>query len=201
MSVYFTSDTHFGHSNIIKYCQRPFLFDPGLDKDRLYDPRNLDVDHMDEIMIKNWNSVVQSHDTIYHLGDFAFYKDQRKTRNVIRRLNGNKILIRGNHDKYLEPETLQMFNSVHSYYEFSVPDKDAGKQMIVLLHYSMNVWNRSHRGSWHLFGHSHGTLQDNPNSLSFDVGSDCHGFTPISYEQVKKIMSKKTFKPIDHHGE
>jgi calcineurin-like phosphoesterase family protein len=198
MSTFFTSDTHFGHTNIIKYCIRPFLFDPSKGFD---DPRNRDVDFMDETLIKNWNSVVQPNDTVYHLGDFAFYRDQRKTRNVLRRLNGNKILIRGNHDEYLEPETLQMFGSVHYYHEISVPDKDVGKQKIVLLHYGMRVWNKSHRGSWQLYGHSHGTLPDDPSSLSFDVGTDCHGYTPISYEQVKKIMAKKTFKPIDHHGE
>ena len=154
-----------------------------------------------EALIKNWNSVVRPEDTVYHLGDFAFYKDQRKTINVLRRLNGNKILIRGNHDKYLEQDVLNMFGSVHSYYELKVPDRDVGKQMIILCHYAMRVWNKSHHGSWMLYGHSHGTLPDDPNSLSFDAGSDCHGYTPISYEQVKKIMSKKTFKPIDHHGD
>lgn len=198
MGAFFTSDTHFGHANIIKYSKRPFLIDPSKGFD---DPRNRDVDFMDETLIKNWNSVVQPEDTVYHLGDFAFYRDQRKTRTVIRRLNGNKVLILGNHDKYMEPETLQMFGSVHNYHEINVPDKDVGKQMIVLLHYGMRVWNKSHRGSWHLYGHSHGTLPDDPGSLSFDAGTDCHGYTPISYEQVKKIIAKKTFKPIDHHGD
>ena len=196
-NIYFTSDTHWGHANIIKYSKRPFLFDPS----RGFVDRNLDVDRMDEALIKNWNSVVRPEDTVYHLGDFAFYKDQRKTINVLRRLNGNKILIRGNHDKYLEQDVLNMFGAVHSYYELKVPDRDVGKQMIILCHYAMRVWNKSHHGSWMLYGHSHGTLPDDPNSLSFDAGSDCHGYTPISYEQVKKIMSKKTFKPIDHHGD
>lgn len=200
MSIYFTSDTHFGHINIIKYCNRPFLFDYELDKDRLYDQQNIDVEKMDETLIKNWNAVVTAQDTIYHLGDFAFYKDQKKTRNVIRRLNGNKVLILGNHDKYLEPETLKMFNSVHLYYELNVPDEDVGKQMIVLCHYAMRVWNKSHHGSWMLFGHSHGTLPDEPNSLSLDVGSDCYGYTPISYDRIKKLMSKKTFQPVDRHN-
>lgn len=198
MSIMFTSDTHFGHANIIKYSKRPFLFDPSRGHE---DSRNRDVDGMDEALIKNWNYVVTPDDTIYHIGDFAFYRDQRQTRNVLRRLNGNKILILGNHDKKLEPETLRMFSRVHSYYELTVPDKDVGKQKIVLLHYAMRVWDKSHHGSWHLYGHSHGTLPDDPNSLSFDVGSDCHGYTPISYEQVKKIMLKKHFRPIDHHDE
>jgi calcineurin-like phosphoesterase family protein len=64
----------------------------------------------------------------------------------------------------------------------------------------MRVWNKSHHGAWHLYGHSHGTLPDDPNALSFDCGVDCHNYTPISFEQVEAIMAKKTFKPIDHHG-
>lgn len=196
MSIFFTSDTHFGHTNIIKYCNRPFLFDPSKGPD---DYRNRDTNQMDETLIKNWNSVVQPSDTIYHIGDFAFYRDQRKTINLLRRLNGKKILIRGNHDKGLEQDVLNMFDSVHDYYELYVQDKDVGKQLIVLLHYGMRVWNKSHRGSWHLYGHSHGKLPDDPNSLSFDAGTDCHGYTPISYERVKKLMAKKTVKPISHH--
>jgi hypothetical protein len=63
----------------------------------------------------------------------------------------------------------------------------------------MRTWNKSHRGSWHLYGHSHGTLPDDPHSMSFDVGVDCHNYRPLSFEQVKAVMSKKLFKPIDHH--
>lgn len=187
MSIFATSDTHFGHENIIKYCKRPFK----------------SLIEMDETLIKNWNSVVRPEDTIYHGGDFAFYKDQRKTRYLLTRLNGIKRLVLGNHDKYLEPETLAMFDAVYPYHELEVPDDThpRGKQLIVLLHYAMRVWNKSHHGSWHLFGHSHGTLADDKHSLSIDVGSDCHNYFPISYQQIKAIMAKKVFKPIDRHGE
>ncbi len=86
--------------------------------------------------------------------------------------------------------------------EIKVLDNDLsrGYQDIVMLHYSMRVWNKSHHGSWHLYGHSHGTLPDDPNSLSIDVGVDCHNYQPISYDEIKSIMSKKEFKPVDHHG-
>ena len=95
------------------------------------------------------------------------------------------------------------FAAVKDYDEIAVKDPDAlphGKRKIVLLHYAMRVWNRSHHGSWHLYGHSHGSLPDDPNSLSFDVGVDCWGYAPISYQEVKSVMSGKTFAPIDHHG-
>lgn len=82
MKTWFTSDTHFGHQNIIKYCNRPFK----------------DVDHMNEVLIKNWNSIVDPDDTIYHLGDFAMGPKDRWP-SYIKRLNGMKLLVRGNHDQ------------------------------------------------------------------------------------------------------
>ena len=72
-------------------------------------------------------------------------------------------------------------------------------QKIVLNHYSMTVWDQSHRGSWQLYGHSHHSLPDNPNSLSIDVGCNGWDYKPLEFEQIKKIMSKKIWKPIDHH--
>jgi calcineurin-like phosphoesterase family protein len=72
--------------------------------------------------------------------------------------------------------------------------------LIVMCHYAMRVWNRSHRGAWMLYGHSHGSLPDDPGALSIDVGVDCHDYTPISHDDIGRIMAKKTWKPIDHHG-
>jgi calcineurin-like phosphoesterase family protein len=65
----------------------------------------------------------------------------------------------------------------------------------------MRVWNHSHHGSWHLFGHSHGTLTDDTDSLSLDVGVDCWGYSPVSMEQLDAKMATKTFKPVDHHDD
>jgi len=78
---------------------------------------------------------------------------------------------------------------------------DLAGQQIILCHYAMRVWDKSHWGIWHLYGHSHGSLPDDPRSLSYDVGVDKNNFTPLLFEEVKEIMSKKTFKPVDHHGE
>lgn len=85
MRVFVISDTHFGHENIIRYCNRPFN----------------SVEEMDQIMFKRWNETVSNNDIVIHLGDFSFYgKD--KTRELIQKLNGKKILIMGNHDNYSE---------------------------------------------------------------------------------------------------
>lgn len=166
--VFFTSDLHLGHSNIIKYCKRPFN----------------NADEMDEALIRNWNNVVGKDDHIYVLGDFTM---RSKPSNYLRRLNGFKHLVQGNHDD--RPSTDDGWTSIHKLHRIKVQGQD-----IVLCHYAMVVWDQSHRGSWQLYGHSHGTLPDNKASLSFDVGVDCHNYTPLSFEQVSEIMSRK--KPV-----
>lgn len=81
------------------------------------------------------------------------------------------------------------------------PDSNNGvAQRIVLCHYAMRVWDQSHYGTWHLHGHSHGTLPDIKEMLSCDVGVDCWNFTPVSMEQLNAHMAKKIWKPVDHHG-
>lgn len=175
MNVLFTADTHFGHANIIKYSKRPFR----------------DVHEMDNMLIHNWNAVVGQDDVVYHLGDFSL--GSKPVRYYRDRLNGKIHLIVGNHENKAldDPEA---FASVRDYGEINV-----GGQRIVLLHYGMRVWNKSHHGSWHLYGHSHGSLPDDPNALSCDVGVDCWNYTPVAMHQLKALMAKKTWKPIDHH--
>jgi len=64
----------------------------------------------------------------------------------------------------------------------------------------MRVWEKVHRGAWNWYGQSHGSLPDDPNALAFDCGVDCHDQKPLNFHDVQKIMAKKTFVPIDHHG-
>jgi len=180
--VFFTSDTHFGHTNIIKYCDRPFNT----------------TNEMDETLIRNWNSVVPQDGLVFHLGDFAFGDPA-----VYRpRLNGDIRFIIGNHDRdseayyYNAPKDAKPFLS----YE-DVRMVVINGQAIWLSHYAHRVWPKQGRKSWHLYGHSHNNLPDDKHSLSFDVGVDAHGFKPISFKEVAHIMGKKEFKtPEDHHG-
>lgn len=185
--IHFGGDTHFSHRNVIKYCNRPFTTS----------------DEMNEKLISNWNEVVGVHDIVYHVGDVAFEKDERKLCEILHSLNGVIHLVKGNHDHLIKGRAAGRFSSIeHSgLKEIRVEDPDGfgGFQPIVLCHYSMRVWNRSHYGSWNLFGHSHGTLPDDPNSLSLDVGVDCWNYYPVSYEQIKARMKTKTFVPIDQH--
>ena len=88
-------------------------------------------------------------------------------------------------------------------YELKMPDPDGFKeqQLIVLFHYAMRVWQASHHGTYHIYGHSHGELPDDLNALSFDVGVDCHNYAPINYQDIKNIMKNKNWtKPLLREG-
>lgn len=180
--TFFTSDTHFGHANIIRYSKRPFR----------------DVREMDDTMIDRINEKVGHDDILWHLGDFAFYDINGWTK-IRNRINCNFIhLILGNHDHKRvnrEKAVYDLFESVQSYKEIRIDGHD-----ITLNHYAQRVWNKSHHGAWHLYGHSHGSLPDDPHSLSFDIGVDCHNFYPLNMTEISAIMDKKRWKPIDHHG-
>jgi len=126
------------------------------------------------------------------LGDL-FMMPSGEAKKIRARLNGNICLVRGNHDRTAE-SLKGAFAWIKDYYELTVMETDApgGRQHIVLCHYAFRVWNQSHHGAWHLYGHSHGTLPEIPGQLSLDVGVDCHEFTPIGYEQVKQAMRKRS---------
>jgi len=178
-NIYFTSDHHFGHKNIIKFSNRPFD----------------SVEEMNEVMIERWNEKVGAHDEVYHLGDFGLCSPG-KLKKIIDRLNGKIYLIKGNHEKSAEA-CASKFEWLKDYHELIVQDKDfsKGQQLLVLFHYSQRVWNASHWGTYHLYGHSHGALPDDIQSLSFDIGVDCHDFYPLAYEEVKAIMKTKDWTP------
>jgi calcineurin-like phosphoesterase family protein len=154
---------------------------------------------MNETLINNWNSKVQPNDTVFHLGDFSFMTEA-ETEKVLRRLNGNKHLIWGNHDKVIKnSKTLQgYFNWCRDYHELYIVDV---KLPVVLCHYAMLVWNKSHRGSYMLHGHSHGSLRYPFPARIMDVGVDPQGYFPISEHDVIRKLSKVEMTSVDHHGE
>lgn len=187
--IWFTSDLHLGHKNITG--PKVSSWKKGY--------RNFDsVEQMDKTLIDNFNSKVKPGDDVMFLGDFCF----RGTDKYINQLNGNFYFIRGNHDhdadlyfrNQVEGNGKKYPRWIRDVYTF----KHDGKE-IWLSHYAHKVWPNCHRGAYHLYGHSHGSLADDPNSLSFDCGVDCHNFFPLSLDDVVAIMEKKTFVPIDHH--
>lgn len=176
--IFFTSDTHFGHTNVIKYSNRPFAH----------------THEMDETIITNWNSVVKPNDIIYHLGDFSF-SSPAKTKDIVYALNGRKILIRGNHDKSLKSMVLDLFEEVHYYHELNYNDNK-----IVMCHYPFEVWNKKHYGSICLHGHSHGTLK-NKMYRRFDVGVDTNNYFPYSIDKIFEMANNQNIDVSDGHEE
>ena len=189
MKTFFSADHHFGHKNILKYADRPFS----------------SVQEMNAELIKRHNSVVSPNDSVYFIGDFAFMQPHQIV-NILRQMNGRKYFIPGNHDKSMNDASVksefERFYPFDSHPKIRVQDDTLkkGYQEIVLCHFAMRVWDKSHHGVWNLYGHSHGSLADDPNALAIDVGVDVFDFYPVEYQEVKKIMSKKSWKPIDHHG-
>jgi len=184
-NLFFVSDTHFGHSNIIKYSNRPYE----------------NVVEMNEALIQNWNALVKPADEVWHNGDVAFmqYPDFK---NVLRRLNGTIHIILGNHDQMITQNKFDILKSgkiqsIQHYAEVKI----AGT-MIVLFHYGMRTWNKAHHGSILLYGHSHGSLPAFGKSV--DVGVDNKEITPeyrpIHLDEVLKFMSSRGLEKVDHHG-
>lgn len=191
MTAFFTADLHLLHERVIQYSNRPFK----------------NKDHMTEELVGAWNRTVSSSDTTYVLGDVAL-GNSSATANILRRLNGTKRLIAGNHDaRSMESqEFLTCFQSVGSLDTIKIADQSApsGFQLVVLCHYPMVVWDRSHYGTWQLHGHCHGSLPDDRSTLRLDVGIDFAAqklgeYRPWSYDEIKQHMSKKKWIPVDRH--
>jgi calcineurin-like phosphoesterase family protein len=177
VTVWFTSDTHFGHANIIRYSERPYA----------------SVAEMDEALAASWNAVVRPGDTIWHLGDFAF-RHSRPAGSYLERLQGEKHLVWGNHDD-AETRGLRGWASSAPYAELTVEGT-----RLVLFHYAMRVWNRSHRGAVQLYGHSHNSLAGDSQSCDVGVDNPVWGYRPVSLAEILRFLGTQVERvPVDHH--
>lgn len=182
--IWFTSDTHYMHENVIEYSARPFE----------------NLEEMTETMIERWNACVKKGDTVYHLGDFALSwgrKHAEPIDQILSRLNGQKWLIKGNHDRKEVTEN-KRWHMVKDYHEIKVDVGEVHKQHIVMSHYSMRTWNQSHRSAWMLHGHSHGSLSD-IGGKTLDVGVDCWDYWPVSFDLLRDMMALRPMVSQDHH--
>ena len=173
---FYTSDIHFGHKNIIKYSKRPYK----------------SIDDMTEGLIKRWNNKVGYEDTVYVLGDM-FYGIKLDYEKIINRLNGKKILIKGNHDQWIEnnEKLKKLFWDVADYKII----KDCGKQ-IVLFHYPIIEWAYKNNGALHLYGHVHDICNMETKIMynmdnAYNVGADVNNLEPCTLEEI--ISNKKKF--------
>jgi calcineurin-like phosphoesterase family protein len=166
---------------------------------------------MDHEIISNIVKRLQKGDDFYYLGDFALTKSKNAMEGYMKALvytEANLFFIKGNHDKH---DTIKLYERYGTYLgeqkKIKIEDKNArgGIQEIVLNHFAMRVWDKSHHGAWHLYGHSHDGLEREVWGKSMDVGAPSayrilEEYTIFSYQEVKDIMAGREVKVIDHHG-
>lgn len=176
MNLYI-SDLHFGHSNVITFDHRPFC----------------DVDEMDRVMIKCWNTRVSPDDNVYIIGDLA-YRNTKPAEWYLRQLRGHKHLVRGNHDgETLANETAMSY--------FETVDKmmhvmDNGKQ-ICLCHFPLAEWNGYHKGHWHIYGHIHNRRDETYEFMrtkerALNAAACLNNYTPVSLNEL--IRNNEEYK-------
>jgi calcineurin-like phosphoesterase family protein len=167
---------HFGYTNILRICNRPFA----------------SVEEMDAALIDNRNSAVGRSDEVYILGDITM-KPAETAHGYISALNGRKYLIRGNHDRFLQKyeRYLSDFEWVEDYHVL----RHEGRKLI-LMHYPLLEWDGYFRGAIHLHGHTHKLdafpARSDPDALAFNVGVDCNGYRPVSISEVLAMSDAKT---------
>lgn len=179
--VFFTSDLHHRHKNILNICKST----------RPWETR----EQMTEALIEYHNDLVRETDTLYILGDFSF-GTARFTLDVLKSMTGNKVIIRGNHDGWLDKVTEEQLLDVGVANVRDLYCRKFDGTKIVMCHYAIRAWADQGRGSIHLYGHSHGNLEGFGRSM--DVGWDAWG----RYLLLEEILLKMQDTPIevaDHH--
>ena len=184
--LWLTSDTHFCHENILRFCERPFS----------------DIEEHDRILIDNWNSVVEPDDTVFHLGDFCF-GGFPKWKEIREQLNGHIILIKGNHDDHsMTTGAERLFDYVTYQMRITVDGRNVYLNHFPFLCFAHGDPNLYHENNlvWAPFGHVHsrdnntGTDQGRLQYLyptQYDVGVDNNGFFPISWEDFDKKIKEQ----------
>lgn len=179
-NIFFTSDTHFNHSNILKYCKRPFS----------------SIEEHDEELIKRWNDKVPKNGIVFHLGDVAF-GSKKKVSDILNMLNGKIYLIIGNHDwAHSFVDNKKIFKGMTQQMNMMI-----GNRHVILNHCPFlafpGAW-RGEKATYQLFGHVHtspytdeGLDQQRMKYLfptQYDVGVDNNNFTPVSWKEVDQII-------------
>lgn len=188
--IFFTSDQHFNHGHIIKFCQRPFQT----------------LKEMDAALIENWNEVVPQDGLVFHLGDFA-WGGFPKWREIREQLNGEIILIKGNHDRKNGPQSQYNYDALFQYTSQQMFIEIEGRR-VYLNHLPFLCYDGVYRDKnslvYQLHGHVHlSNVRERNNGkdcqrcfemlfpTQYDVGVDFNNFTPISWNEVNaKITSQ-----------
>ena len=188
--IFFSSDPHYDHTNIIKYCGRTFS----------------NVEAMNENLIEAWNRVVGYRDSVYFLGDLMLGENYSK---FLRRLNGQIFILNNeyHHDKTWIKEAKKHEEESFSHLHIEGKSPTTGmiypletisveKQIIVLCHFPLEEWDRKHHGAWHLHGHQHNRGDSFRKEKKLDVGVDnakvlLGEYRPFSFDEVRKVMETR----------
>lgn len=184
--LFFTSDTHFGHKNIIEFCNRPYG----------------DVRAMDLALIDNWNKVVPKDGIVFHAGDFAMTSSIEWIREIINQLNGKIYLTLGNHcyrNRFDRQVVRDIFYQTDDMFYLTVQDDEleGGHVNFQICHYPLLYWRR---GSYMLHGHIHSGPTSTASEkvpyhfMRYDIGVDAWNYTPVSYSQLKTLFTKNIMK-------
>ena len=183
----FTSDLHFGHNRIVEFTNR--AVDCGSQSNHT------------QWLIDLWNTEVSAGDVVYHLGDFSFFKKYEDVAGVACQLKGNKIFIKGNHDRREHLDQLVKDDLITAWYDYK--EIKLGDTSVVLFHFPIASWHKQGYGSYHLHGHCHGNFKDSHGKM-LDVGIDSmynlygkYGF--VDENQIHEIMKEKELYLADQH--
>ena len=180
--TFISSDHHFYHKNIIKFCgdTRPFET----------------VDEMNEQLIIRHNEVVSKEDDVYFLGDFGF-ADAGMLGAILELMNGRKHFVFGNHDKVMKrPSMAKHFVWMRDYHELKLPGRSMAA--IVMSHYPMFSWNRMHHGALHFYGHTHSEVPTMHSGRGKDIGVDSNNCYPWNLDDLIELMDAN--EVIDARG-
>lgn len=186
MTIYFTSDLHLGHERIIELCNRPFV----------------DVGHMNQTIVDNWNDIVESDDTVFVLGDVALGRIDDSLA-LITQLKGHKLLVPGNHDrcwsghKRVRPADIVRYRNVG----FTILDNVSYFQRWKLCHFPTTGDSYTDdrfpefrpqlaENEWLIHGHVHNMWQMHKNQIN--VGVDVWNFSPVSEQQLRQLIANRT---------
>jgi calcineurin-like phosphoesterase family protein len=187
MDIWFTSDLHFGHKNVIEYCNRPFV----------------DLVEMENKLIDNWNLSVKKNDVVYVLGDFSF-ESITKTTSILSKLNGTKILVWGNHDEkrrnrlvlagfsaVVEEAKIRLNKDIvvkvsHFPYKPSLLER-------ITSDYDVRYLNLrpKNEGTWLLHGHVHRSYKIKTKQRMINVGCDVWNFKPLNKQEIINIIYRE----------
>lgn len=189
MPVFFTSDLHFGHENVLQFDNRPFA----------------SVEEMDEELIRRWNAKVGKGDLVYVLGDLIWKTRNEDAADIIKRLNGQVFLVKGNHDKFLHnAKAKNALAGLEKYHSINVTLKDGSVRRCILSHFFIPLYDGHRYNAIHLHGHSHNTDEHfqelemieylrskGHNPQIFNVGCMHWNYEPVTLDEILEFGPKK----------